>query len=228
MRCINYVKRSADASFSTFRWLFVMCFLAAPAFANKTISEGPIGSDKIIAVTDERMTEARADFGSKLEQMESRWSLATEDAIRLVDQEIKAQMTALGITAREILMDRTRQLNVLYKASTRLQVAARHGVFGKCCCARDSLGGCSWRDAGHHFGRDHQRCPDNEDDYDDHAADTTGRSLDALLDVCAQSPEWRRAVEGEGEHGADEYEDDQEDVKKALAELQKFQDSLKM
>lgn len=199
------------------------------------------GNEQISVATDNDLAQAQESFKGKINEMKGRWNQATNDVFGLVDDMTSQQMSALGVAAKEILVNRARQLSILEKASQRLQVATRHGVFGKCCCSQDASGECGWRDVGAAAGTEMLMCPNNEVDYYEHrggllvntlasrelqgqqAADA--QTFDMLLDACVSSREWQRHhAANSGTDGALPAEASEE---AALAVLTEFQNSLK-
>jgi len=170
-----------------FRWScpFIACIIVVlvTAAAEEGQSEYP--------------AQVKTDLEAKVGQMRSRWDKATDDVFGLVDQMVSRQLSNLGLAAKELLVGRARQMSVLQKGSLRLQVATRHGVFGKCCCSQDASGECRWRGAGAGIGTQLLMCPDAEMDYYEHKGGRGKETADAqttdmLLDACVQSVEWQR------------------------------------
>ncbi|OLP94203.1 hypothetical protein AK812_SmicGene23807 [Symbiodinium microadriaticum] len=125
-----------------------------------------------------------------------------------LDEAAAAEAQKLQDDAQRFLERTHSALFLLQVKEWRLQVAVRHGVFGRCCCQTDSVSNCEWVDRWLLVGHDLQ-CPARlGTDYLDHY---TGRQqqmalnelmpddvapLDTLIDACRASSQWRQHVKG--------------------------------
>ncbi|CAL1169452.1 unnamed protein product [Cladocopium goreaui] len=131
-----------------------------------------------------------------------------KSTFKALDETVASEVQQMQDRAQFYLEQTYAMLYTLQVSEWRLQMAARHGTHGRCCCQATSMSSCEWVD--HWLLVGHERiCPAHVGkDYLDHFTDRMKAKaqneltedqvapLNRLVDSCRESPAWQEQVEG--------------------------------
>mmetsp|Transcript_133159 Transcript_133159/g.188139 ORF Transcript_133159/g.188139 Transcript_133159/m.188139 type:complete len:253 (-) Transcript_133159:19-777(-) len=162
----------------------------------------------LVLSTEEDLLDMRKVMTQEIDKVRCELDQTINETFTALDEAAAAEAQKLQDDAERFLERTHSALFLLQVKEWRLQVAVRHGVFGRCCCQTDSVSNCEWVDRWLLVGHDLQ-CPARlGTDYLDHY---TGRQqqmalnelmpddmapLDTLIDACRASSQWRQHVKG--------------------------------
>eukprot|EP00434_Breviolum_minutum_P008383 symbB.v1.2.007398.t1/scaffold452.1/size203995/11 len=201
---------------SVMRFLFI--FVATAAAERSAISQEEAASHKhvnlngenasLVLATQEDLLDMQKVMLQDIDKVNLELQETIKSTYQVLDEAAAAEAQKVQDDAHAFLERTYATLYTLQVSEWRLQMAARHGIHGRCCCVASSMSSCEWVD--HWLLVGHLKtCPEHMGkDYLDHYADRKKAEaqneltadevvpLNRLVDSCRASSGWQQHVEG--------------------------------